>query len=30
MIWMSITKFLLVIFVSVGLTTQIKEGKIKI
>lgn len=30
MIWMSITKFLLVIFVAVGLTTQIKDEKIKL
>lgn len=30
MIWISITKFLLVIFVTVGLITQIKEKKIKI
>lgn len=30
MIWMSITKFLLVIFVSVGIISQINKGKIKL
>lgn len=30
MIWMSITKFLLVIFVTTELISQIKEGKIKL